>query len=447
MNRLRTQMLTVALIVILVADVSFKATAEFRIIVQPKSAPFKIENDRYALHEWGVFAVARDAAWAKQDMLAEWQTFPAFFRGILPGRKLFQPGELIPQQEQLNVWKPVVFIHNEKMTAIDMKVTFPTGRPVVWWPPAIEPNSVKQSQSSNHLRFQFVAIGPQGQKDKVGGALMRVPMPKVAKDHWLNELRKVKCSRVTVTGGVIPQSTKLGFADQFIYYDGIIKPPSSPKVERQGQAIAMKWTSDHDWHDVMIIERLNGRVRIAKWIDKLPVGTNQKQIELTDVTDSQSEVLSQLQVQLHERITAAGLNSDEAASMVNIWKTGLFERDGLQVFYRLPPKTYDQWLPLTITPKPEKMVRVGLVVHAHLEPELESRVKSLITQLASEDFHARAQAEHELIRIGGAAFKWIEAGAQSDDAEVAMRCERMLRRSDAGKFAIPTAQVPVSLPE
>lgn len=447
MNRLKICSWTVVLIAVVVSILPIKTTGEYRLIVQPLPVHIKVDNDAYTLHEWGVFSATRDAAWAKQDMLAEWQTFPAFFRGILPGRKLFQTGELVPQYEQLNVWKPVIFIHNEKMTSIDLKVTFPNGRPVVWWPPAIEPNSVRQSKTGNHLRFKFIAVGPQEQKSKVGAALMRVPLQKVASDHWLNELRKVKCSRVTVTGGVVPQSTKLGYADQFIYYDGIIPPPASPQVKRDGKSIVMTWQSDHDWHDVMIIEQLNGRVRIAEWIDKLDAGKNERTIELTDVTDTKAKALGQLQAQLLARITAAGLNSDEAASMVNVWKKGLFERDGLQLFYRLPQKTYDKWLPLTINPKPAKTVRVGLVLHAHLEPELETRVKQLIAELASEEFPTRAKAEHELIRIGGAAFKWIEAAADSDDAEVAMRCERILRYSDASKFAPAKAQVPVSIDE
>lgn len=411
-----------------------QGVTEARFIVRPQPKPFKIDNDVYAVHEWGVFPIARDAAWAKQDMLAEWSTFPSFFRGVLPGRKLFSPSELKPNHGIMIVTKPVVYFYNQKQTAIDMKVTFPDGRPVVWWPPAVEPASVTPGMTSKYLKFKCVATGPIGAKSPIGTALMRVPMPKVDSEHWLNHLRGVQSSRITVTGGVIPSSPGLGFAEQFIYYDGITYAPKSPAAKRVEGNVVLQTTSDHEWHDVLVIERLEGRVRVSGWLDKLSAGSHSTSFELRDVTKNEGAVIAQLKTQLHDRLDRAGLNRDEADALVKVWGPGLFEQDGLLVFYRISQKTYDRWLPLELSPKPSAVVRVGLVVHAHLEPELETRVKRYINALGDINFQVRMKADRSLVRIGGAAFKWIREGAKSADPEVAFRCERILRQYDAGRY-------------
>lgn len=406
--------------------------------VQPLK-PLKFNNDEYKLHEWGVFPIARDAAWAKQDMLAEWQTFPKFFRGNMPGRKLFSPSEIDPPQI-MTVRKPVVFIHNLNQTAIDMKVTFPKGRPVVWWPPAIEPASPAQAKATKHLRFKFVATGSIGKNLPTGLPLQTIPYASVDADHWLNHLRDVECSRITVTGGKIPRSPSNGFAEKFIYYDGVSHAPKSPIARREKDTVILQSTSDHDWHDVLVIERIDGRARVSNWIDKLAAGTNETTISFTDITRNEATARSSLQSQLLKRLTSAGLYKDEANALVKVWAPGLFEQDGLLLFYRAPQKTYDTWLPLELTPKPTNMVRVGLVVHSHLEPELESRVTKLIDKLASEDYQTRINADKNLRRIGGAAFKWIHLGAKSKDAEVAARCQGILKEYDAGQFVMDPSE-------
>lgn len=411
-----------------------RAESQFRIQQPTPDVPIKFDNDQYKLHEWGVFPTPRNAAWAKQDMLAEWASFPSFFRGVLPGRKLFSPSELKPNLGILIIDKPLVYIHNENMTAIDMKVTFQQGRPVVWWPPAIEPASVQQSKTTKHLRFKFVATGNAGQATPTGKALNRVLIPKVKDGHWLNHLRNVKSSRITVTGGKIPSSPSRGFAEQFIYYDGIMPAPKTPVAKRDEENILLHTSSDHDWLDVLVIERIDGRIRVSSWLNKLAAGTNETTFKFKDITANESAARATLQAELLERLVTAGLYKDEADALVKVWSPGLFERDGLQLFYRIPQRTYDQWLPLELTPKPTNIVRVGLVVHSHLEPELESRVQNLITQLGDEDYNTRIEADQNLRRIGGAAFKWILLGAKSEDAEVAARCQEILKRYDAGQF-------------
>ncbi len=63
----------------------------------------------------------------------------------------------------------------------------------------------------------------------------------------------------------------------------------------------------------------------------------------------------------------AGLYDAEAKSVLAIWEKGLFDRPGVTAIYLLPQEEYDRMLPLTISPKPQKIVRVGIVMQGNLE--------------------------------------------------------------------------------
>lgn len=425
-NSLRGLLMLIVLGIVLLP----RSANAFELIVLPASTPIKDATDSYSLHEWGVFTASRGMRWAKQDMLSEWASLPAFFRGTIPGRRLFNPGELKPYQHEMIIKKPVIFIHNQKLATFDLTVKFPDGRPMVWWPPAIEPKVGSWGSQIKHLRFQGIAVGLEGAKTKNGAALNKIALPPVAKDHWLNHLRAVKCSRVTVTGGHLPRNNVKGFADQFIYYDGVIPSPKSPTVLRTGVGITIDSASDHDWHDVLVIERTKDQWRISPWIDHISKGKQRTTIEWKVLADEKQSIES-LSTELTQRLVAAGLFKDEAESLVKTWEQGLFNQQGISMFYRVSQATYDKWLPMDAKPKPTSVIRVGLVMHIHLEPELESRVKQLIAQLGSEKYSVRENADRELHRIGGPAFPWIEKGLKHSDPEVVLRCESILRQLDA----------------
>lgn len=404
----------------------------------PKLVPIKGADDHYDLHEWGVFTASRGTRWATQDMLAEWASLPSFFRGTIEGRRLFNPSELSPIPKPMIVRKPVIFIHTEKLASFDITVKFPKGQPMVWWPPAVEPKMGTWGSDIHHLRFQGIAVGTEGAKTEHGARLSKIALPKVDEDHWLNHLRAVKASRVTVTGGHLPQGRVTGFADQFIYYDGVIPSPQSPTVQRTADGVVILSSSDHDWLDVFVMERTKDRVRVSSWIDRVKKGSRRTTIVWKKLKDG-GRAIESASGELQRRLTAAGLFDDESESLVKTWQPGLFSQEGISVFYRVDQSTYDKWLPLKAKPKPTKVVRVGLVIHSHLEPELETRIQRLIEQLGSKKFDVREKAARELHQIGGPAFPWIEKGMKHSDPEIAFRCETIIRRLDAATAMPKTA--------
>src|SRR5262249_54783880 len=138
---------------------------------------------------------------------------------------------------------------------------------------------------------------------------------------------------------------------------------------------------------------------------------------------------------LVKQLVAAGLFEDEAGSLLDACKRELFETDGLNVFYRLPQAEYERGLPLTLTPRAESLVRVGLVQHAHCEPEFAQRVKELVQQLDDDSFKVREQAQVKLEAMGPCVRVHLARLLARGDlsAEVKRRVEQLIDRWDTKK--------------
>lgn len=368
----------------------------------------------YELHEWGVFTAPRDAEWLKQDMIREWQSFPPFFHGVLPKRKVNYRGP---------VTKPVIFLHTKGQHDIQLWLRFATGQPLIWWPPAEFP-AVGIERPFHRALAQADPVSVLGFVVKTNEGIDR--REAVPEGHWLNALRAVKAAPVSVEKSyssiVHPEGRRI--AENFIYYDGLMRPPVAPKVERSKDGITVLTKVDHRCLEVFVMERTpQGKIRIGS-AKEIALGRQSTAIALKEF-DAPS--LEPLRKDLHKQLTTAGLHEDEASSLLEVWGPGLFEKSGLSLRYRVPQETYERWLPLVCEPKPKKTVRLGLVVHQHLEPELPKRIPALIEDLGSENFRTRNQADLELRSIGGPALSAIRDATRSKNAEVAKRASAIMK--------------------
>lgn len=342
----------------------------------------------YDLHEWGVFTVPRNEAWAQRDMKQEWAGFPEFFNRAWPSAKLPYRGP---------VRKPVIYLHAKEKVNVALTVRFAEGRPLVWWPPAQD-----NLNEPDRLHFSFALVAP----DHPGQAVAPKEVPQ---GHWMETLRAAKSSMVYTNNGWSRMGTDF-VSEHFLYYDGLMKAPTTPKIRRDGETLEIEHAAGFFYEDLMAIERTGKGVRCGpwtRWAGGEP-GERSVRVALAQATD---EDLTRLRKELVERLSKAGLNADEAEALVAVWHEALFKADGLTIFYRVPQTTYDAWLPLEAKPAPAKTVRVGVVVHEHMEPELDARVAALVKDLAAEAFEVRDKAQRELTALGGAAFPALEKAA------------------------------------
>jgi len=108
----------------------------------------------------------------------------------------------------------------------------------------------------------------------------------------------------------------------------------------------------------------------------------------------------------------------------------MFEAPGLNLFYRLTQEEYDVRMPLTVTPKPESIVRIGFVFHAHLEPDFAERILELVKQLDSPCFQVRDSATKKLQKIGSAALVELKRirGHKELSLEVRERLDALIKK-------------------
>jgi hypothetical protein len=391
------------------------------------------------VHEWGVFGVNDDRELANADMRAEWAALPKFVFGQTAGRSL-----PINQHQNNIVFKPVVFLHSPQPLALEIRVDFPGGAPAVWWPrtvyPAQEldvcPSGGKQKEAFRDLEWHVqVKEPPKGQKSNAQ------PLA-VDKGHWIELLRAVKADDVfTKTtdgeyGGFIKEGKGLPDSqyerERFIYYDGLVPIGKRVAITVEKEKVSVANRAKHPLFDVTVVDRRTpDHTRVAR-VAKLEARAKTTELDFAEVGSKEWPEAGL--VMLTKQLTDAGLFEDEAKSLADVWKNEFFLADGLTLFFRLPQEEYEKLLPMKLKPRPEKLVRVGLVLHAHCEPDLADRVAEIAKDLDDDDFDTRERAQKRLEDMGRAAFGHLRRLREKvKSAEMQRRLDDLLDRHDATK--------------
>jgi hypothetical protein len=370
------------------------------------------------VHEWGVINVYNDVELANADMRAVWESLPPFIYGNVDRRRV--PRELV------QVFAPVMYFHTPAALQVQVKVEFLGGRPAVWWPansniPRYTPRGMTQATCDKHLEWQLKLITPND-------STFQQPLPK---DHWLSACRAVKAADVFAT---VPGDREE--EEKFVYYDGFLASPKTAELGVAADQVSLTNRARHPLRDVTVVDRrVPGTIRVAR-VATVAAAAEVKALEFKDVAAERwpaaavNELVSEL--------TGAGLHEDEARAMAAVWKKDFFETEGLTLFYRLPAAEYDRLLPLTVRPRPEKIVRVMLVHHPHCEPDLSKRVMALVEQLDSGNFQERLDAHRRINALGRAAFvHLVRARNAKPSLEVTARLNKLLEAFESERAFRP----------
>lgn len=365
------------------------------------------------VHEWGVINVYNDVELANADMRAVWEGLPPFIYGNVDRRRI--------PQELVKVLAPVMYFHTPKDIDLQVKVEFPGGRPAVWWPAnsniaRIARRAMTQATCDKHLEWRLTLKIPGGDTSGLQ------PLPK---EHWLTA-----CRAVTAVDVLASVSGRRAEREKFVYYDGLLPNPKTAELTVAADQVSLKNRARHPLLDVTVVDRrVPGKIRVAR-AASVAAGAEVKPLEFKDGAAERwpAAAVDELLTQL----TGAGLHEDEAKAMAEVWKKDFFATEGLTLFYRLPQEQYDRLLPLTVTPRPEKVVRVMLVHHPHCEPDLAERVMALVRQLDSSSFQERLDAHRRLQALGRAAFvHLVRARNAKPSLEVKSRLDKLLEEFES----------------
>lgn len=125
-------------------------------------------------------------------------------------------------------------------------------------------------------------------------------------------------------------------------------------------------------------------------------------------------------------LAAQGLGDAEIAHVQSILKERAFDKDSARVVYRLDQAVIDKLLPLEVSPLPDKVTRVWLVIYDGADPEIKTRIAKLIAQLGDASYDKRIEAKADLMMLGPTAVPQLTAEKSNKDAEISFRVDEIL---------------------
>lgn len=127
-----------------------------------------------------------------------------------------------------------------------------------------------------------------------------------------------------------------------------------------------------------------------------------------------------------QSLAALNLEQPEIQFVLGILRQQALRTDSAMLVYRLDEVQLEKLLPLDVTPYPDRLFRVALVIVQDADPDLQSQIETLVAQLGDDEWRQREQAQKELTELGLAAKPKLETALKHKDAEIVFRAEQLL---------------------
>lgn len=125
-------------------------------------------------------------------------------------------------------------------------------------------------------------------------------------------------------------------------------------------------------------------------------------------------------------LAAQGLSAPEIAHVQSILRAHAFDKDSARIVFRLDPAVIETLAPLEITPQPDKLVRVWLLILDGADPEIKTRIAQIISELGDPSYEKRMAAKAQLLKLGPVAVPMLTGEKANKDPEIAFRVEEIL---------------------
>ncbi|MBI1903934.1 MAG: hypothetical protein HYS13_22770 [Planctomycetia bacterium] len=322
-------------------------------------------DDILTVHEWGTFTCLQDDRGREMTGInIDDEPVPKFVHNLAP---FIQSQAVLstthweyrqkaaPRQHPLVTMRletPVLYFyppkHQEQPMTLHVDVRFRGGWLTEFYPeadadlPGLRDGGFRFSDLSSktigRLSWNDLKVGTEG----VG--------PETDAHVWLAP-RKVNSVNVTAQSGE---------SERYLFYRGIGQQRSPLRVERGKSRDQLRIFGNFD-------EALDGgeKARVpALWlVDVRPGETRYRALPAitagTKTTELLAEVdmdsgqwktgLDALRAEMHKALVADGLYEDEATAMLSTWNRAYFQSEGLRLFFLVPRKWTDHYLPLSIS--------------------------------------------------------------------------------------------------
>jgi hypothetical protein len=297
-------------------------------------------SNEFVAHEWGTFTSIS----ASNGATVEWTSY----RG---GAELpqFVYGSKINATGTVRMETPVIYFYSPRELTCKVKVSFPLGQITEYYPMVSQPDM-------RQARWDEVELLP--------GRAVNLPLEKAANHYY--EARATESVPLRVW-----KRSVIDEYEKFLFYRGVgtFAMPLSIRVEADQLAVQ---SATPGIEEVILFEKRDGRTSCLRYDLQSSVGMVNRFLPDCSVASLKGD--------LEVLLATHGLYPKEAAAMVNTWEDSWFE-EGFRLFYVLPRQQTDAILPLEITPKPDKLVRVLVGRMEIMTPETEQEILELLTRL------------------------------------------------------------------
>jgi hypothetical protein len=337
----------------------------------------------FVVHEWGTFSTFSGSDGKALKFYPNDTDLPAFVYGrhrdVKGGRS----------DVMVSLETPVLYFYTDRDRTVSVRADFPKGLMTDWYPQASRP-------PEQSIRWDDLTVLAKDRPRLQPGA------------GRYFAARETDAATVRTAG---PEKRE---DEQFLFYRGVGDFALPFVVRALGdREFAVKNTCKHSIPAYVVVSVKERKVSFKVFNHLSPAAEDQVELPAEPST---TEKLGDAMVKL---LVEQGLYEKEARAMVKTWSTDWFGTEGTRVLYLVAEPLTAEFLPLTIDPKPDKLVRVLVGRHDVLTPEREREIDALVKRINgpsnAEAKAADAELDRRLGRYRFHAQKAAEARLQGGD--------------------------------
>ena len=356
---------------VLTIQIHWGALLALLFLIRPLAAEEAAQPDEVAVaedflaHEWGTLTTlhwptGRQVPWYQPNSGGV-SELPSF---MYPRFTLFRKGMM---RTTARMETPVIYFYSDSPRKIDVSVNYVDGSITEYFP-----GSGKTAGTWEQLEL----IPPS----QAGDAEALLPFDTARPNNHYYQARAVP--EAAFVRRTIPKdggkSRLIDEVEKFVFYRGAGSFASGliPSMDLGTSEIAvLNHQADYGFEHLWVLQSSADSVRwkklsaIPAWDGKMGNTPIKVPFAVLDPGDTREESIAGLTASMVAALTEAGLTHAEAAAMVATWDEQWYEEPGQRVFSILPQKMIEVMLPLTISPKPVKTVRVFVHRAEVLSPE------------------------------------------------------------------------------
>jgi hypothetical protein len=354
------------------------------------------------VHEWGTFlGMSGSDGTALEGMYHEEHALPRFVHSRSRDQ-LWLPHMLIKGET------PVIYFYTNVRQTVRVGVAFPDGVWTQWYPQAavVRPDLMTVAAKPGQVRsgricwyaeiIPAAAIKPV--IEKLPGPVRQpaqpeVKLPAVNSDALWKFARDVDAAYVKTQDATSAVETYE--LERFLFYRGLGQtrlPLRLKEAEKGTLSLDSLGPAGDGVRDIFVLRIENGRGAYNYHRSLKPGQRISGVIPPMDKSQSMTQFTTTVADLLAARLTEAGLHAKEARAMVNTWRNSYFQNEGVRVLFLLPQSWTDEFIPLTIAPKPKQIVRVMVGRLELLTAKREQLAENAVRELVDQDPAKRQQA-------------------------------------------------------